>query len=145
MIRRAAALLPTALLAAACGGPTPPQDPAWFVDEAAARGFEFSYRSGHRERHLFPEIIGGGAALVDVDGDGDLDAYLLQGGELESPGSPDAANRLFLNDGGGRFTSELTDADPEEVAIGMRVRMTFRRMLTADGVHNYFWKATPIR
>ena len=48
-------------------------------------------------------------------------------------------------DGGGRFTSELTDADPDEVAIGMRVRMTFRRMLTADGVHNYFWKATPIR
>ncbi|MFW2332327.1 OB-fold domain-containing protein [Ilumatobacter sp.] len=48
-------------------------------------------------------------------------------------------------DGGGRFTSELTDADPDEVEIGMRVRMTFRRMLTADGVHNYFWKATPVR
>jgi len=48
-------------------------------------------------------------------------------------------------DGGGRFTCELTDADPEEVEIGLRVRMTFRRMLTADGVHNYFWKATPIR
>ncbi len=48
-------------------------------------------------------------------------------------------------DGGGRFTSQLTDADPDEVEIGMRVRMTFRRMLTADGVHNYFWKATPVR
>lgn len=48
-------------------------------------------------------------------------------------------------DGGGRFTCELADADPDEVEIGLRVRMTFRRMLTADGVHNYFWKATPIR
>ena len=48
-------------------------------------------------------------------------------------------------DGGGRFMSELTDASPDEVEIGLRVRMTFRRMLTADGVHNYFWKATPIR
>ncbi len=48
-------------------------------------------------------------------------------------------------DGGGRFTSQLTDADPDEVEIGMRVRMTFRRMLTANGIHNYFWKATPVR
>ena len=48
-------------------------------------------------------------------------------------------------DGGGRFTSALTDADPDEVHIGMRVRMTFRNTLTAEGVHNYFWKATPIR
>jgi hypothetical protein len=31
------------------------------------------------------------------------------------------------------------------VAIGNRVEMTFRRILTADGVHNYFWKARPIR
>jgi hydroxymethylglutaryl-CoA synthase len=23
--------------------------------------------------------------------------------------------------------------------------MTFRRMLTANGVHNYFWKARPVR
>ncbi len=48
-------------------------------------------------------------------------------------------------DGGGRFTCELADSDPDEVHIGMRVRMTFRRVLTADGVHNYFWKATPVR
>jgi hydroxymethylglutaryl-CoA synthase len=23
--------------------------------------------------------------------------------------------------------------------------MTFRRLFTADGIHNYFWKARPIR
>jgi hypothetical protein len=23
--------------------------------------------------------------------------------------------------------------------------MTFRKLFTADGVHNYFWKARPIR
>lgn len=48
-------------------------------------------------------------------------------------------------DGGGRFTSQLTDAHADEVEIGMRVRMTFRRMVTANGIHNYFWKATPVR
>jgi len=61
-----------------------------------------------------------------------------------SPSPPTIAVVIDF-DGGGRFTSELTDADPEEVHIGMRVRMTFRNTLTADGVHNYFWKATPIR
>jgi uncharacterized OB-fold protein len=35
--------------------------------------------------------------------------------------------------------------DPAAVAIGNRVEMTFRRLFTANGVHNYFWKARPIR
>jgi 3-hydroxy-3-methylglutaryl CoA synthase/uncharacterized OB-fold protein len=47
-------------------------------------------------------------------------------------------------DGGGRFQCELTDVDPSTVAIGQRVEMTFRRLFTAEGVHNYFWKAKPI-
>jgi uncharacterized OB-fold protein len=48
-------------------------------------------------------------------------------------------------EGGGRFQSELTDCEPEKVAIGQEVEMTFRRLFTADGVHNYFWKARPAR
>lgn len=47
-------------------------------------------------------------------------------------------------DGGGRFSCQLTDATPEQAKIGARVQMTFRRMLTAQGVHNYFWKAKPL-
>ncbi|MEM7341498.1 MAG: OB-fold domain-containing protein [Actinomycetota bacterium] len=46
-------------------------------------------------------------------------------------------------DGGGRFQCQLTDASPDEVKIGDRVQMTFRRLGTANGVHNYFWKARP--
>jgi uncharacterized OB-fold protein len=46
-------------------------------------------------------------------------------------------------DGGGRMSCELTDVDPSAVAIGDRVAMTFRRLVTAGGVHNYFWKARP--
>jgi hydroxymethylglutaryl-CoA synthase len=48
-------------------------------------------------------------------------------------------------DGGGRFQCELTDVDAETIAIGDRVEMTFRCLYTADGVHNYFWKARPLR
>jgi 3-hydroxy-3-methylglutaryl CoA synthase len=48
-------------------------------------------------------------------------------------------------EGGGRFSCELTDVDPGAVAIGDRLEMTFRRLFTAQGVHNYFWKARPGR
>ncbi len=48
-------------------------------------------------------------------------------------------------DGGGRFPVELTDVDPDAVKIGDRVEMTFRRLFTADGIHDYFWKARPVR
>jgi 3-hydroxy-3-methylglutaryl CoA synthase/uncharacterized OB-fold protein len=48
-------------------------------------------------------------------------------------------------DGGGRFPVELTDVDANSVAIGDRVAMTFRRLFTADGIHDYFWKARPVR
>ena len=40
---------------------------------------------------------------------------------------------------------ELTDVDPDRVAIGDRVAMTFRKLYTADGIHDYFWKAKPLR
>jgi len=48
-------------------------------------------------------------------------------------------------EGGGRFSCELTDVDPKSVAIGNNLEMTFRRLFTAQGVHNYFWKARPGR
>jgi uncharacterized OB-fold protein len=48
-------------------------------------------------------------------------------------------------DGGGRYPIEMADVDPAEAKIGMRVEMTFRRLFTADGIHNYFWKARPVR
>ncbi len=59
--------------------------------------------------------------------------------------SPPVVFAVVDFDDGGRFPVELTDVDPEAVAIGDRVEMTFRRMFTADGLHNYFWKARPVR
>ena len=46
---------------------------------------------------------------------------------------------------GGRINCQLTDVDPKQVAIGDELEMTFRKMYTAGGVHNYFWKARPKR
>jgi 3-hydroxy-3-methylglutaryl CoA synthase len=47
--------------------------------------------------------------------------------------------------GGGRLSCELTDVDPKDVKIGDELEMTFRRLYTGQGVHNYFWKARPRR
>jgi 3-hydroxy-3-methylglutaryl CoA synthase/uncharacterized OB-fold protein len=44
-------------------------------------------------------------------------------------------------DGGGRTSLELADADPGALSVGSRVGLAFRRFFTAQGVHNYFWKA----
>jgi hydroxymethylglutaryl-CoA synthase len=59
--------------------------------------------------------------------------------------SPPVIDVVVDFDGGGRCMLELADAGPDEVAIGMRTEMTFRRLYTSGGVHNYFWKARPAR
>ena len=63
---------------------------------------DFTHHSGHAGVHLLPEIMAGGVGLVDVDGDADLDLYLVQSGRIGAPGA-DAANRLYLNRGDGYF------------------------------------------
>lgn len=59
--------------------------------------------------------------------------------------SPPVVFAVLDFDGGGRFACELTDVDADELSIGDRVEMTFRRISSGDGIHNYFWKARPIR
>jgi hydroxymethylglutaryl-CoA synthase len=59
--------------------------------------------------------------------------------------NPPTINVVIDFDGGGRFLCEMTDCEPSKVAIGDEVEMSFRRLFTADGVHNYFWKARPRR
>jgi uncharacterized OB-fold protein len=58
--------------------------------------------------------------------------------------SPPMIDAVVDFDGGGRYTLEVTDAAPDEVDIGTRLELTFRRLYTAGGVHNYFWKVRPV-
>ena len=59
--------------------------------------------------------------------------------------SPPVVGVIVDFDGGGRYRCEITDVRASELSIGDRVAMTFRRVWTAQGVHNYFWKARPAR
>ncbi len=48
-------------------------------------------------------------------------------------------------DDGGRGLFVMTDRDPNEIKVGMTIELSFRRLHTVEGIHNYYWCATPIR
>ena len=88
----------------------------WFLDVAPEAGVDFTYRNGMTGRFWFPEIMGGGVALLDYDNDGRLDIYLVQGGVMPgTEGDPAAAggDRLFRNesswDENGRWVPRFRD------------------------------------
>ncbi|MDG2148261.1 MAG: CRTAC1 family protein [Planctomycetota bacterium] len=94
----------------------------WFTDEAVGRGIAFRHESGHQEAYLMPEIMAGGAALFDADGDGDLDAYCVQSGWLRPRlGEALPGNRLFVNEGQGRFRDASEGSGAADQGYGMGV------------------------
>jgi hypothetical protein len=108
---------------AASGAPagTPASGAPWFEDIAASAGLTFTHRSGHEgSTYRLPEIMGGGAALFDMDGDGDLDVLLVQSGTL---GGDDRRprHRLYRNDGRGRFTDATAGSGVDVAGYGMGV------------------------
>lgn len=63
---------------------------------------------------------------------------------LQPTRNPPGINGVINFDGGGRLLVEFTDTDPQKMATGMKVEMTFRKMYQIKGIINYFWKARPV-
>ena len=91
----------------------------WLLNEAADRGFEFVYESGFDGTPKYPEIFGGGVALFDVDGDGDLDIYVVQGGSIIGTNPLGVTNQLFINDGLGYFSNATEESGAADAGYGM--------------------------
>ena len=49
------------------------------------------------------------------------------------------------DEGQARIDCLMTDCEPEEIRVDLPMEMTFRRMHEGADMHNYYWKARPVR
>jgi hypothetical protein len=90
-----------------------------FRDRAAEAGLNFTYRNGESAIHQIPETTGGGVGLLDFDGDGWIDVYVVQGGAFPpAPDRPGPGDRLFRNRGDGTFEDATGRAGIDKLARG---------------------------
>ena len=112
--------------------PEPPNrpEPARVSAPAAERGSDWKFGFVDDDR-----------PLADVEGT--IVTFTVD--RLAYSPSPPIVFAIVDFEGGGRRPLELTDIDADALKVGDRVEMTFRKLSTADGIHNYFWKARPLR
>ena len=119
-----------------------------------SEGWKFAFAASRceacGERHLPPARVCASCGVVDrmttermADVPATIATFTVD--RLAFTPSPPLVAAVLDFDGGGRFRGELTDVDPATVKVGDRIEMTFRRINTAQGVHNYFWKGKPVR
>ena len=88
-----------------------------FSDQTAAAGVDMPTVCGSPAKRHILEANGSGAAFVDVDADGHLDLYLVNGSTAETLGAG-PGNALFRNRGNGTFTNGATDAGVDDAGWG---------------------------
>jgi 3-hydroxy-3-methylglutaryl CoA synthase/uncharacterized OB-fold protein len=130
--------------------PQPPEAPAAARAEAWKYAFTGSRCQACGARHVPPQRVCVKCHAVDrmtperlSDVPATIATFTVD--RLAYSMSPPVVVAVVDFEGGGRFQCEMTDVDPKAVKIGDRVELSFRRLYTANGIHNYFWKARPIR
>lgn len=88
-----------------------------FGEVGAAWGIAFRHNAGVSGRMYMVETMAGGVVLFDYDGDGDDDAFFVDGGVLPGYGGPPPRSRLLRNDTG--------DAGPRFVEVTERSGIDF--------------------
>jgi uncharacterized OB-fold protein len=123
----------------------PPRRPEPARPSASAAGratdwkFGFVGSAGEDGTVHLPPQPGEEHAMPMADATGTVATFTVD--RLAYSPSPPVVFAVVDFDGGGRLPVELTDVDVDDVRIGAPVELTFRKLFTADGIHNYFWKA----
>ncbi|MDA0802989.1 MAG: CRTAC1 family protein [Planctomycetota bacterium] len=118
-----AAAIALALATAGLTHPAPQSEPvtapAWLqAVPPTESGVAFTHRSGHVDgKYPIAEEVSGGVALIDFDGDGDLDLFLGQAGAIPlargaATADATAQSALYRNDGGWHFVDVSTEFLP---------------------------------
>lgn len=103
--------------------PAPGSSGIRFEEIAAKSGLRFVTHNCPTPNKNQPETMVAGVALLDYDGDGFLDIYLVNGAEIPSleKTSPNYWNRLFRNNRDGTFTDVTEKAGVAGAGYGMGV------------------------
>jgi hypothetical protein len=91
------AVLLAGSVASLSGLQTQKTPPAIFVDATAKSGITFVHASGATSEKYMVETFGSGVAWIDIDNDGFVDLYFVNG-------APGASNALYRNNGDGTFS-----------------------------------------
>ena len=93
-----------------------------FKQVAATSGIQHSFQSGAKGELLMFESIGGGVGWIDVQRDGLLDLFCVQGGDATIPGGAgNPSDEIFLQSPGGHFSKVGEKAGLIETAYGQGV------------------------
>ena len=74
-----------------------------FTDRTQEAGIDFQHQNGARGGYHLLEIMGSGAALLDFDGDGYLDLFVVAGSRIPPSDTEESRSRLYRNRGDGTF------------------------------------------
>ncbi len=102
----------------------------FFVDGTEASGLIFHHQNSKTSRKYLPETMAGGVAVLDVDSDGWMDVFFVNGAKLTVPhpdgeepkkSAPKFWNRLFRNNADGTFSDVTVEYGVEGRGYGMGV------------------------